>query len=88
MSEMKTRRELALLATGGVVAAGLIARATPAFAGQEHMIHARDALADALKSLNVADDNKGGHRVNAIHLIEQAVAEINAGIAFAAEHGD
>jgi hypothetical protein len=88
MSQMKSRRELALLATGGVIATGLIAAGTqPALAEhQPDMGRARASLNDAIQFLRTASDDKGGHKVNAIHLIEQAIAEVNAGIEFANHH--
>jgi hypothetical protein len=87
MSQMKSRRELALLATGGVIAAGVIAGAGPALAErQPTMVRARASLNDALEFLRRAADDKGGHKINAMHLIEQAIAEVNAGIEFANTH--
>jgi hypothetical protein len=88
MSQMKSRRELALLATGGVIATGLIAAGTqPALAEhQPDMARARASLNDAIQLLRAASDDKGGHKVNAIHLIEQAIAEVNAGMEFANHH--
>ena len=38
----------------------------------------------ALKSLDKADANKGGHRARAMALVEQAIQEVRAGIAYAA----
>jgi hypothetical protein len=86
MSQMKSRRELALLATGAAIATGLVVRATPAAARQTNMEHARASLDEALRALNNAYDDKGGHKANAVHLIEQAIVEINAGIEFADRH--
>ncbi len=88
MSQMKTRRELGLLATGVVVASGLIATAGPASAEpQPNMGHAREALKSALEFLRAASDDKGGHKIKAIELIEGAIAEVNAGIRFDDRHG-
>jgi hypothetical protein len=86
MSQMKSRRELGLLATGVLVASGLIASAKPALARQDAMLRAKGDLTDALETLRRADDNKGGHRVTAIKLIEDAITEVNAGMEFAATH--
>jgi hypothetical protein len=83
MSQMKSRRELGLLATGGAIAAALVVNAKPAAAEpQPVMAHAREALADALESLRRATSDKGGHRVKAIKLIEGAIAEVDAGMRF------
>jgi hypothetical protein len=40
-----------------------------------------------LGSLREASSNKGGHRVKAINLIVQALAEVQAGIEYADEMG-
>ena len=76
-----------LNATGAVIATGLIAAAKPARAErQPDMGHAREALNSALGFLHAAADDKGGHKVKAIHLIEDALVEVNAGIEFANTH--
>jgi hypothetical protein len=86
VSQMKTRRELGLLATGAVIASGLVASAKPAAARQVNMDHAREALEGAMRDLRMAEDDKGGHKAKAMQLIEQAIAEVNAGIEFANTH--
>ena len=89
MSQMKSRRELGLLATGGAVAAALIGSTKSALAQAErqpNMVHAREALVSALESLRVASDDKGGHRGKAMELIQGAIAEVDAGIRFANTH--
>ena len=40
-----------------------------------------------LASLQAATPNKGGHRVQAMHLIEEAMGEVQAGLDFAYGHG-
>lgn len=91
MSEMKSRRELGLLATGGAIAVALAAGAKSAVAQpgperQPQMVHAREALVSALESLRAAESDKGGHRKKAMDLIEGAIAEVDAGIRFANNH--
>lgn len=87
MSPMKSRRELALLATGGAIAAGLITVAKTASADrQPNMERARAALMDALQSLRAASDDKGGHKVKAMELIQGAIAEVEAGMRFDNTH--
>ncbi len=54
-----------------------------AFAYQPHMHAALDALRTARAELVAAEDNKGGHRMSAIHLVDQAISETQAGIDFA-----
>jgi hypothetical protein len=84
MKEMSRRS----LATGslGVAAGALLTAdlATEAFAAQPNMQDALRALNAALKSLDKAAANKGGHRARAMALIEQAIQEVRAGIAYAA----
>jgi hypothetical protein len=52
-------------------------------ASQPHMVNARNYLNDALTELNAASTNKGGHRVNAINLVKQAIEQVNLGIQYA-----
>jgi hypothetical protein len=54
-----------------------------AYAAQPHMDNALDALQTAKSELQVAEANKGGHRVNAIRLIDEAMLEVRKGKAFA-----
>lgn len=54
------------------------------YAGQPHMVTARDYLNDALNQLELAAADKGGHRANAINLVRNAINEVNAGIRYAA----
>ncbi len=87
MEEMKmNRRRLALIAAGAA-AVGIAGTATRAEAYQGNMERAVSSLYDALASLREASSNKGGHRVRAMNLIQQAIEETQAGIEFANEHG-
>jgi hypothetical protein len=52
-----------------------------AWAYQTHMHNALNALYTAKNQLNMAMADKGGHRVNAINLVNQAIGEVQAGIA-------
>lgn len=67
------------LALTGTLAAGMLMG--QALAQQPHMYAALDALRTARSELQNGLANKGGHRVKAIALIDQAIAETNAGIA-------
>ena len=67
------------LALTGTLAAGMLIG--QAVAQQPHMLAALDALRTARSELQSAMANKGGHRVKAIALIDQAIEETNAGIA-------
>lgn len=52
-----------------------------AVAVQTHMLNARADLNSALVQLNAAVPDKAGHRVSAVNLVNQAIAQINLGIA-------
>jgi hypothetical protein len=54
-----------------------------AHADQPDMYGARNDLQQAIGSLQSAQDDKGGHRVTAINLAQQAIDEVNQGIQFA-----
>lgn len=80
------RRHLAVLAAGAAVA-GVAGAATEAAAYQGNMERALASLNDAMVALRESTPNKGGHRERAMGLVQQAIDETQAGIAFAAEHG-
>jgi hypothetical protein len=83
-----TRRGFATKAVTGVAAAGLLgASAKTADAYQGNMERAVASLYQALGELREATSNKGGHRARAMELVNQAIAETQAGIEFANEHG-
>lgn len=77
---MKAKTVFATMLLLGVVA---IAGAIP---DQPHMQAARSSLQTAKAQLEKATPDKGGHRVNAIGLVNSAIAEVNAGIAFDRRH--
>lgn len=83
-----SRRELGALAAGGALTVAFATLpALPAAAYQGNMERAVSDLYAALASLRESTPNKGGHRERAIALVQQAIAETQAGIAFADEHG-
>jgi hypothetical protein len=51
-----------------------------AYAVQTHMFNARDDLNNAVNELQLAIPDKGGHRVTAINLVNQAIDQVNQGI--------
>ena len=55
-----------------------------ALAVQSHMVNARTHLQAALGELQQAAADKGGHRQNAINLVNQAIEQVNLGIQYAA----
>jgi hypothetical protein len=61
----------------GFVGAGV------ALAAQSHMVNARSYLQSALTELEAAENNKGGHRTNAITYVKDAIGEVNQGIQYA-----
>jgi hypothetical protein len=56
-----------------------------AYAVQTHMFNARDDLTNAVNELNLPVPDKGGHRVTAINLANQAIDQVNQGIQFGAQ---
>ncbi len=54
-----------------------------AIGAQPHMNETITLLQSARAELAAATPNKGGHRERALGLIDQAIAEVRAGIAFA-----
>ena len=57
-----------------------------AFADQPHMQAALDHLRAARSELQAASTDKGGHRARAIQLVNDAIREVEAGIAFDRAH--
>ncbi len=60
----------------------IIAFTSMGYADQPRMTAARANLIQARNQLQAAVRNKGGHRANAVGLINSAIAEINTGIRF------
>jgi hypothetical protein len=54
-----------------------------AIGAQPHMTETVTLLQSARAELAAATPNKGGHRERALGLIDQAIGEVRAGIAFA-----
>jgi len=80
-SSRRALLRLATLAAGGAMVA---ASAQGAHAYQGNMERAIGELETALRSLREATADKGGHRERAMELIRQAMAEVQAGIDYAA----
>ena len=76
MRTISLRKSVLLLAAGTIAAFA----AGYALAAQPHMQNALRALQRADNELQMALPDKGGHRVNAINLVHQAINEVNAGI--------
>jgi ribose/xylose/arabinose/galactoside ABC-type transport system permease subunit len=62
---------------------GAVIGASVAYAAQPHMVNALGSLQAARGELARAESNKGGHKERAIGLVDQAIQQVQAGIAFA-----
>ena len=78
-----SRRLLLVAAIVGATTVGAYTFVDHAQADQPRMRAALDALEAAKANLQAASSNKGGHRANAIKLVNAAISEVRAGIAFA-----
>ena len=76
-----------MLGAAAVAAPTLALSALPAEAYQGNMERALSALEAAMQSSQAATPNKAGHRERAMHLIEHAMGEVQAGIDFGYQHG-
>ena len=70
---------LTLLVSGVFLFSFLVSCAS----GQPHMQSALDHLFAAKNELKTATADKGGHRVRAMELIDEAVAEVERGMEYA-----
>ena len=82
------RRRLQLAALVLVSALGGSLLTGTAMAYQDNMVAARGSLQNAYNYLNQASNNKGGHKQNAMGLIQQAIREVNLGIRYAEQNGN
>jgi len=82
------RKFLALAAVAATVGSTVALTSTTAHAEQGNMDAALEDLRSALASLNAATPNKGGHKETATQFVKQAIEQVEAGIAWAAEHGN
>jgi hypothetical protein len=69
-----------------ILVLGLAAIGRAATPDQPFMEAARADLMKAKSELQMAMRDKGGHRAKALSLVNQAIAEVNRGIAFARRH--
>lgn len=76
------RSVLALLFAGVFVVSFVVGCAS----GQPHMQSALDHLLAAKSELQAATSDKGGHRVRAIELIDEATGEVQRGMEYARRH--
>ena len=86
MGELKLSRRdgmrsmVALGAAGAAIALGGAALATPTEAAQPAMARGLADLNAAYRALSHGIPDKAGHRVKAMALIQQAIAEVKAGM--------
>ena len=80
---MKTRLAQWLVAGGFALALSGGVVIGEAIASQPHMQAALGYLQSAKSELQVAEHNKGGHRVAALRYVNDAIAETQAGMAAA-----
>ena len=66
-----------------VLIAGFVAGCASSPSGQPHMNAALSELQAARQELEAAVSDKGGHRVSAIRLVDDAINETQAGIDYA-----
>lgn len=83
MSEIVTRRFL-LAALGGIPLAAVLSGRGEA--DQPQMHSALEHLRAALKDLEQASPDKGGHRGKAMGFVRRAIAEVEKGMAFDRRH--
>lgn len=69
-----------------IAAAALAMLSAASWAEQVHMEAALASLQQAKDSLNKASADKGGHRVRALQLVENAIKQVNAGIEYDKTH--
>jgi hypothetical protein len=82
---MKTRSKVAIGAgVAGALSIGIGIGFGVAWAAQPHMQNALGDLQAARSELQVAIPDKGGHRVAALSLVNQAITQVQAGIAVGA----
>ena len=78
--------KLRLIVAGVATAVSFsVVGAGTAYAVQTHMVNARDDLNNAVNELQMAVPDKGGHRVTAINLVNQAIDQVNQGIQVGAQ---
>ena len=76
-----TARRRLTVAAGAALLLGVGFAAGGVVAAQPHMVNALHALQNAQSQLQEAATDKGGHRVNALRMINDAIGEVQAGIA-------
>jgi hypothetical protein len=73
------RLRMAAIVGGSMIAGGLMTGTALAYQG--HMFNALHSLQVAFTQLQEATPDKGGYRVQAMGLVQQAISAVNSGIA-------
>ena len=83
MKTTRSRIVVAFLLCAVLVSGFLIGRAS---ADQPHMQAALEHLRAAKGELDKAEEDKGGHRVKALRMVNDAIAQVEKGIEFDRHH--
>jgi hypothetical protein len=75
------RRQMILAGAAAATLGAALGSVQTAQADQPHMRNALQSLHNAQGQLSIATHNKSGHRENALNLVNQAIGEVEAGIA-------
>ena len=87
MSQPTVSRRSLVASLAALPLGALLPRALRAAAAQQpHMRAALASLREARRHLDLAAPDKGGHRVKAIGLVDEAIRETQAGMVFDATH--
>ena len=84
MQSVSRRSIVGILFSGALM--GLILPSRTKAADQPHMQAAIEALRTAQRELQAATTDKGGHRAKALGLVNNAISEVEKGIAFDRKH--
>lgn len=86
MKELRRTRWFLRILVVALIAAAFSAGRLSAAVQQEHMQEALAALNSAKTHLGMANADKGGHRMKAIHHVEEAIKEVNLGMGYSRRH--
>ncbi len=80
-AEKRDRREVLPAGVTALGVGAVLGSIADAKANRPYMQAALDALQNARWNLQHAEHDKAGHRANALNLVNQAIGEVQAGIA-------
>ncbi len=76
-----SRKQFAAILGGALIAGGLAGGVAQA-EYQGHMMQARRVLLAARHQLQIADRDKGGHRIAALRAVNEALRQVDIGIRY------